>query len=49
MEASGTVVRLPTDESVLNHPEFKKRGFSLGRVEGSYCQYELLHVVVLSF
>jgi NADPH2:quinone reductase len=30
MEVSGTVVRLPTDEAVLNHPEFKKRGFAVG-------------------
>jgi NADPH2:quinone reductase len=30
MEVSGTVVRLPTDEAVLNHPEFKQRGFAVG-------------------
>jgi hypothetical protein len=30
MEVSGTVMRLPTNESVLNHPELKKRGFAVG-------------------
>ncbi|KAI0785393.1 NAD-P-binding protein [Irpex lacteus] len=28
-EASGTVVALPTDEAVLNHPIFKARGYKL--------------------
>ncbi|EMD32574.1 hypothetical protein CERSUDRAFT_87891 [Gelatoporia subvermispora B] len=30
MEASGTIARLPTDESILNNEEFKKRGFRVG-------------------
>ncbi|KAI0673801.1 NAD-P-binding protein [Trametes maxima] len=30
MEASGTVVSLPTDPAVLNDEEFKKRGFKVG-------------------
>jgi len=29
-EASGTIVSLPTDDAVLNDPEFKKRGFAVG-------------------
>ena len=29
-EAAGTVVALPTDPAVLNHPEFKGRGYSIG-------------------
>jgi NADPH2:quinone reductase len=30
MGVSGTDVQLPTDEDVLNHPEFKERGFAVG-------------------
>ncbi|KAI0271486.1 NAD(P)-binding protein [Gloeopeniophorella convolvens] len=29
-EASGIVVELPTDEAILNNPDFKKRGFKKG-------------------
>ncbi|KAI0348244.1 NAD-P-binding protein [Trametopsis cervina] len=29
-EISGTIVALPTDESVLNHPIYKARGFKVG-------------------
>lgn len=29
-EASGVVVALPTDESVLNNPDYKKRGYKEG-------------------
>jgi hypothetical protein len=29
-EASGVVVALPTDESVLNDPDYKKRGYKEG-------------------
>lgn len=29
-EATGTIVSLPTDESVLNDPEFKARGYKVG-------------------
>ena len=29
-EASGTIVALPTDEAVLNHPIFKARGYKVG-------------------
>lgn len=29
-ESSGVLVGLPTDEKVLNDPEYKKRGFSGG-------------------
>ncbi|KAF7307238.1 USP domain-containing protein [Mycena indigotica] len=29
-EASGTILALPTDENVLNDPEYKKRGYSVG-------------------
>lgn len=30
MEASGIVVKLPTDPAVLSHPEFKKRNLRVG-------------------
>jgi NADPH2:quinone reductase len=29
-ETAGTVVALPTDEAVLNHPVFQKQGFKVG-------------------
>jgi NADPH2:quinone reductase len=29
-EIAGTIVRLPTDQAALNHPEYKKRGFAVG-------------------
>jgi NADPH2:quinone reductase len=29
-EIAGTIVRLPTDEAVLNHPEYKRRNFAVG-------------------
>jgi NADPH:quinone reductase len=29
-EAAGEIVALPTDEKVLEHPEYKKRGFKVG-------------------
>jgi hypothetical protein len=29
-EIAGTIVRLPTDEAVLNHPEYKKRNYAVG-------------------
>ncbi|KAG2155734.1 hypothetical protein DEU56DRAFT_868123 [Suillus clintonianus] len=43
-EASGVIVALPTDESVLNDPDYKKRGYKEGcRVAvdhlGSYAEY----------
>lgn len=30
MEAAGEIVALPTDAEVLNHPEFKARGYAIG-------------------
>ncbi|KDQ63083.1 hypothetical protein JAAARDRAFT_29081 [Jaapia argillacea MUCL 33604] len=30
MEAAGTIVQLPTDEKVVNDPDFKKRGYEVG-------------------
>ncbi|KAJ7070687.1 NAD-P-binding protein [Mycena amicta] len=30
VEASGTIVALPTDENVLNDPDYKKRGYTVG-------------------
>jgi D-arabinose 1-dehydrogenase-like Zn-dependent alcohol dehydrogenase len=37
-EASGIVVALPTDESVLNDPDYKKRGYKEGsRVAVVWC------------
>ncbi|KLO09266.1 NAD-binding protein [Schizopora paradoxa] len=43
-ESSGVLVGLPTDEKVLNDPEYKKRGFSDGvnvavRYQGSMAEY----------
>ena len=29
-EAAGVIVALPTDPAVLNHPEFKARGYAIG-------------------
>jgi NADPH2:quinone reductase len=29
-EIAGTIVRLPTDEAALNHPEYKKRNLAVG-------------------
>lgn len=29
-EVSGILLELPTDEAILNSPEFKKRGFKKG-------------------
>jgi NADPH2:quinone reductase len=29
-EAAGVSAALPTDEAVLAHPEYKKRGFAVG-------------------
>lgn len=29
-EAAGTIIALPTDPAVLNHPEYKGRGYSIG-------------------
>jgi NADPH2:quinone reductase len=29
-EIAGTIVRLPTDEAVLSHPEYKKRNYAVG-------------------
>jgi NADPH2:quinone reductase len=29
-EAAGVIAALPTDEAVLAHPEYKKRGFAVG-------------------
>lgn len=29
-EATGTIVALPTDENVLNDPEFKAKGYKVG-------------------
>jgi NADPH2:quinone reductase len=29
-ESTGEIVSLPTDPKVLNHPEYKKRGFKIG-------------------
>jgi NADPH:quinone reductase-like Zn-dependent oxidoreductase len=45
-EASGVVVALPTDESVLNNPDYKKRGYKEGsRVAVVRCAvYTLLAV-----
>ena len=29
-EAAGVIVALPTDPAVLNHPEYKGRGYAIG-------------------
>jgi hypothetical protein len=36
-EIAGTIVRLPTDEAVLNHPEYKKRNFAVGSKVSAVC------------
>jgi len=35
-EISGTIASLPTDEAVLNDPDFRKRGFVVGGVVAAY-------------
>ncbi len=41
-EVSGVLLELPTDEAILNSPEFKKRGFTKGGTVVLVCRFELL-------
>ena len=44
-EASGTILALPTDESILNNPDYKRRNFKVGGKVAAVREYSITIVV----